>query len=347
MPEIDLFTRYLNNTETHNRGAGVDTENRMKFLFRHLAGFYNRYELYVKLTISFLVLAFLVHTIYKKVDVRYFRWEVIREFNYTLILASLALTVVNWGLEGLKWKYLVRRETNMSLTASFKIVLEGLAMGFFTPGRAGDIVLRLTRTVGNQPRLFLATMINRFTQLCVTITLGLVALFFAFSRLDYQKEILLMAALALCAPLLLLVFLPRLFKWNWLWRRDSWKQAAGGYGSSDINNTFLLGVLRYLVFAFQYYLVCRAVGLDLMPSDIFAAIGLIFLLKSLSPFINMFGELGLRETAAIGIFTMVFRASAEKALLSSLLLWLINLCIPAVAGLLIFAFTRRNGTLNA
>ena len=72
----------------------------------------------------------------------------------------------------------------------------------------------------------------------------------------------------------------------------------------------------------------------------YLAVASAFLAKTLLPV--SFGDLGVRESAAIYFFAQ-FGISRAAAFNASFLLFLINLLIPSLAGLLIILFNRYVG----
>ena len=58
--------------------------------------------------------------------------------RWALLLSAVMLTLVNWGLEGVKWWMLVKPFEDITLTKAVKSVLIGLTVGFFTPNRVGE-----------------------------------------------------------------------------------------------------------------------------------------------------------------------------------------------------------------
>jgi hypothetical protein len=77
----------------------------------------------------------------------------------------------------------------------------------------------------------------------------------------------------------------------------------------------------------------RLVGLDL-PADVSASgIGLVFLVKTITPAFNLLSDLGVREAASLWVFAP-FDVPAAILLMATLTLWVSNVLTPVLAGLI-------------
>jgi hypothetical protein len=92
----------------------------------------------------------------------------------------------------------------------------------------------------------------------------------------------------------------------------------------------LLSAGRYLIFCVQFATIYHLLGGSLPWWQAMGGIMLIFLIKSLLPLIA-FGELGIREGIAFGVFALLGK-DAHIAVSASLMLWTFNLLIPSVIG---------------
>ncbi|MBI3236044.1 MAG: hypothetical protein HYZ42_18750, partial [Bacteroidetes bacterium] len=64
----------------------------------------------------------------------------------------------------------------------------------------------------------------------------------------------------------------------------------------------------------------------------------VFFIQTAVPTVALF-ELGIRSAGAIGIFTL-YNSNEPMIIIASILLWLINLIIPALVGLIFLMFFR-------
>ena len=93
----------------------------------------------------------------------------------------------------------------------------------------------------------------------------------------------------------------------------------------------LYSLLRYLVFSIQFYLVLLTFGVQLKGFYEIALIPVCFMITSIIPTL-MLSEIGVRSSVAIIIFSVVSEESLP-IVLASVVLWIINVAIPSVIGL--------------
>lgn len=95
---------------------------------------------------------------------------------------------------------------------------------------------------------------------------------------------------------------------------------------------FGVAMLRYAVFVGQLVLALKATGSgDATLLTLTAGAGSVYLLKSVAPPITFMG-LGIREAAAVGVMGAL-GVPAASAMAASLIVFAVNLALPAVAGL--------------
>ena len=63
--------------------------------------------------------------------------------NIALIGAVVLLMPLNWSLEALKWKLLLKHSAHVTIGEAMRSVLGGLSIGFATPARVGEFAGRV------------------------------------------------------------------------------------------------------------------------------------------------------------------------------------------------------------
>jgi len=91
-----------------------------------------------------------------------------------------------------------------------------------------------------------------------------------------------------------------------------------------------LALLRYFVFSSQYVLLMYAFDYQGNWALAYMMVALIFLGKSVLPVMGVF-ELGVRESVALLVMT-AFAATEATALGSTLMLYLVNILLPTLLG---------------
>jgi hypothetical protein len=102
------------------------------------------------------------------------------------------------------------------------------------------------------------------------------------------------------------------------------------YSKKEINAVWLLSVVRYAVFAFQYYLALQLFGVNAGIMILFSLIALTFFVTSAIPTFAL-TEIAVRTGTAVYFFSMI-SSNLNAIIASSLLLWLINIAVPAMTG---------------
>ena len=98
----------------------------------------------------------------------------------------------------------------------------------------------------------------------------------------------------------------------------------------ELVHVFLLSLFRYLVFTTQFYFLLRSFGVDIGLVNSYVLIALSFFLSSLAPTFSV-AEVIVRSASSALVFSLIVNNTAA-VVASSMLLWIINLGIPALIG---------------
>ena len=256
--------------------------------------------------------------------------------------ALLLLTPVNWGLEALKWQILLRRIEKTTYWNAYQGVLAGVSLGFALPTLLGDTAGRVLTLQKHRTRGIGASLVSGGVQFYVALVFGAVAwahyLTTAPARNTPAGRWLLIGLVGLSLGGIGLGLVRRRLI-GWLSKRpvlsrfaEYWT-VAGVYDDAEIALALGVAAGRYLVFSLQFYVALRLMGIGL-PTDISASgIGVVFLVKTITPAFNLLSDLGVREAASLWVWTP-FGVSASVLLMATLTLWLVNVFLPVVVGLI-------------
>ncbi|GAA4414524.1 hypothetical protein GCM10023187_44130 [Nibrella viscosa] len=271
-------------------------------------------------------------------------WQHLRQTNWAggWALALLLLTPVNWALEALKWKILIRRVEAVSLAEAYQGVLAGLALGFALPAQLGDTTGRvLSLRSGRRAEGVGASLVSGGMQFFVALLFGTAAWGYQLVTVPSRNTPAgwILAGLLLSMLLLGGILVPirhRLPKAHtrrrWLRQLLTYLAVAGQYTPAELTQAVLVASLRYLTFSFQFYLALRLYGISLSAPDMLAGIGLVFLAKTITPAFNLLSDLGVREAASLWVFAP-YGLAVSLVLTATLTLWLVNILLPVLAGL--------------
>ncbi len=268
--------------------------------------------------------------------------------SWKLFLAIL-LVPVNWGLEARKWQVLLRPVENISLFHSFKAVLAGLAFSMNTPNRIGEYGGRVLYVhEGHRWKALSLTMVGSFSQLMITLIMGLGGLVFllfnpvtaeAIAAYSIWIRVLLWGTVLVTVLLFLLYFkLTQILQWaEKLPRAKTWLEHITIIESLPVTillRTISLSFVRYIIFVIQYILLLQLFGVEAAVWHSFWLICVMYLVLAITPTIAL-AEAGLRGQVGLLLFTLV---SANKFGIvgAATAIWFINLVIPALIGSLLF-----------
>lgn len=271
------------------------------------------------------------------------------------LVSVVALMLVNWLIEAMKWKLVLKNVQQLSLWNSFKAILSGVSFSATTPNRVGEYAGRvLFLDEGNRLRSVSLTIVCSISQLLVTMIMGCAGLFFLQHQLSDAKIIsgalsdswvlvFLFGSLAVLILLGIFYFKISLFS-TWLEKRTWMKRFK--YLVEELNQAkpellfrlFLLSLIRFIVFCFQYYLLFRLFGVEVTFWQSFWVISVAFLVLAVIPTIAI-AELGLRSTIVWELIK-IFTANSLGVTIATASIWFVNLIIPAIAGSILIAGVR-------
>ena len=233
----------------------------------------------------------------------------------------------------------------MSFRRCVKAVLSGITVSVFTPNRIGEFLGRVFYMDQNRIKGTLIALIGSISQMLMTITIGSIGMLFYMHwfhdtetvtrHLFYIMTFLVILVdttlfiLFLNTPLLTVALKRLRLSEN----MADHAEVFALYSGLDLVKVTGYSFARYLVFCTQFFLLLHVFGVDVTVIQGMVLIPLIFLAVSLAPM------LGAREFFALMFIGGI--SSQELGIISaSFTLWLMNLALPALLGVL-FIFGLR------
>ena len=228
---------------------------------------------FLQITISLCALFYIIHRL--SVEEISFQaiWEATGSFELFLIIITLFLVPVNWGLEALKWKIsLTGIYPKYSYIQAFKGVVTGIATGIFTPNRVGDYAGRLMYLApGKRWEAGVILMVDRLCQLVITLWVGIYGLAYIILFEPQRLDLLLpveqqfrgyilsgLGVIALLLPLALIfvrhIKLPEFLPAKWNKYLQLFNRSFLILPPKRVLAMLGIGCVRYLSFSFQYFL---------------------------------------------------------------------------------------------
>ena len=268
-----------------------------------------------------------------------------RVLNFILVFV---LMFVNWSLEALKWKISVQGVQPVSFFKSLKAIFSGVSFSVTTPNRTGEYLGRvLYMDDGNRLRVISLTILGSISQLLVTIFFGLLGLLILrpditnmnlSGWMEWVKDLGIIGASI--AFIVLTVFYFRI-GWlvKWIDKIPAIKKYIWLINELEKTDTTLLlrllsiSLLRYLVFATQYFLLFRFFGVEVNWWQGFWATAIVFFVMAITPTIELF-EVVKKMYVTKEIFA-IFTVNTLAIGFVTTTIWVINLVIPAAIGSLL------------
>lgn len=299
-----------------------------------------KFLLFLKAIVFVLMTWFIAEQLFLKNDIHE-QWKMFQEnfkgANVLFLLAAVALMPVNWLLETVKWRWLIRsKETFLKL---LKSIISGVTLGFITPARSGEFIGRmLFLDEEDKAKVFYLSVVGGVAHTAVTVSMG--ALFISvWNGNIFFSGIVTGAA----AGFMLLYFrydlfnnlissIPFLERRNFILPNHHLPRIAMQL------KVLLITFIRYSVYILQYILLQMYFGVSDNFFALLAHNGVFFLIHTFSPLMP-FLDFSFRGGVALYLFNDL--TTNNIAVLSAVTwAWFMNLVVPAIIGYL-FILNRR------
>ena len=300
--------------------------------------FYKVISLFIKAILLFISFYYIFQKLTTADAFNSFRNIVFSVSTTLYLLLALLLMLVNWGLEAKKWQLLISSYEQLSFFQSLQAVMAGVTLSIFTPNRIGEFTGRVFFL--KKADKFIASgksIIGSFFQLIITILAGFVAIF-VYIRYDYNSTVPLYSLFNqqksivwMITVLSILILLIGIWRLSFLskFRHDLKKMME--IKKAEWVQLFLLSLNRYLIFTLQHYLLILAMGAEVSIMEAFILIPVTFFITSIIPTFAL-TEIVVRSAVAVYVFAALDSVQPASIASASLLLWMINLAIPALIG---------------
>lgn len=259
---------------------------------------------------------------------------------YGVISLVVLLMLLNWGLEALKWKRLLRHIQQLSLWQAVESVFCGLTLAVFTPNRIGEYGGRVFFLPPKRRIIGLVAMaVGNIGQMVLTNVFGAVAIcsfVYRFLGLDYRINYVIIALAAMFS----LFFVVFYFNIRWLnglllsvrftRKYKKFYSILGRYRKKELAGILMFCIARYLVFSTQYFIMFYWLIPGLHYLDILMMVCIMFFVQSTLPSLDLF-DIGIRSLTAAYFFNFVTDQSVA-VIACTASIWLINIIIPAILG---------------
>ena len=293
------------------------------------------------------IFAFLLWTIYKHVFheenldqiLDGFR-EALKSGNRSYLFIAIALMFVNWSLEALKWKVLVKSLERITFPKSLMAIFSGISLSLFTPNRIGEFGGRILYLESqNRYKGVGLTLLGSLGQYAVSFTIGAIG-FMLFYRRFYEQTLnldwLLVVGAVVIPALVFLIFFKRsliqsimLDKLK-LRRLEAYINPIGDVPVKSLVAVLAYSAARHMVFTIQYILLINVFGIELSWGTGAILVSSIFFAQTVLPTLEF---LGLFIKGELALFFLGYVTDLDLSILAAAFaIWILNLIIPAILG---------------
>lgn len=310
--------------------------------------------LFIKVVIALVALWFIYREVQFKgqsTDLAFGIGFILKPNQLGVLLGLITLMFINWVLEAAKWQLLVSQIEKISIWKSLKAIFSGITIAIFTPNRVGEYGGRIFHLkTADRIDAALLTIVGSYAQLVVTLVTGILATFFYLPKYvglgpltPFQYNLIGILMVALCIAMVILFLNTRLLTTiiNWLPIPKKYAHHADvfqSHSSATLWRIFLASVGRYAIFTFQFFLLLRIFDVDISYANAMMMISMTYFVMTAIPTFAI-TELGVRGSISI-YFLGMLSENTSSIFTASSMLWLINLAVPALIGV-VFIFQLR------
>jgi hypothetical protein len=263
--------------------------------------------------------------------------------NYFYLFLLFILMFIQWFVEAQKWRFLLCKVQYLKFGQSIKAIFSGLSVSFLTPNRTGEFLGRIIFIPKvNRIKASIITFICNYSQLLTTITIGLVSLFYLPNYFNIDKHLdrnyyYIIIFFTLIISNILYFFTNKIYDFASIFSKKnkylSQIEVFKIYSKKELLIAYLYSMFRYIIFIIQYYIafLIFEVHISLIDFVILKPISILFV--TAIPTVSI-TDAGVRVSSALAIFELV--DISTNIISATILIWLVNLVIPSLIGLLFF-----------
>jgi len=268
--------------------------------------------------------------------------DILSKGNVTLLIITLLFVCLNYGLEAKKWQILLSPLQSVGWINSFKSILSGITISIFTPNRTGEVIGKVVYLdLHEKMKAALLNFSGSMAQMICTSLVGLWGTiiylnFYTFKDIDLPAIQVIYVLAIICTLLSFLIYFNQQKFFTWISNKKWAKKIHISFTNQQQFKTSLqvkvlaLSMLRYFVFSSQLVMLLIFCGINAATFQLFLLSTVFFLVMWFLPSFAL-TELGVRGSVAVLLFQNVSQ-NISGALLAVVLLWIINVALPALVG---------------
>jgi uncharacterized membrane protein YbhN (UPF0104 family) len=260
------------------------------------------------------------------------------EVKVVFLLLAFVFMFINWSIEAIKWKFVNKYVEPINFKKAYIGVLSGISISLLFPNRTGEFVGKImVLKKDNRFKGIFSSLVSSLSQLFVTLVAGTLGLYFLKIKnieiiSNYHQYL---SLFLLVVTIFLYFFFPFIVKKYSEFFSQKIRLIISFLGRFSLNELlmlFIFSLMRYFVFIIQMYLLFISFDVKLNVLYFITCATTSFLLTTIIP-TTSFTELFVRNQIGLMIFDSIVNRT-ELIVFVFTTLWLINIAIPAIIGLL-------------
>jgi len=312
-----------------------------------------KYQTQLSLTIKIIIVASALYYLFYQFDnkdLNNIYEELTNSLNYRnsklYLFIVLLLFPINWGLEIIKWKLLIKKVEDISYSLAIKCVLSGVAVSLFTPNRIGEFGGRIFHLKkADRVKSILISLFSNYSKIIVIILFGSISFIVLpfiieeniISKTSYIFYLLLFIILFFNLFIFSIYFgsshLSNILKKSKIFKKyNQYLNVFNQYSKKELLIILILSALRYLTFSLQFYFILKVFNVTTSLISGLSIISLTFFINSIIPNFILTEPI-VRGQIANSLFSLLNLNMLNNVTTASFVLWIINLALPAIVGL--------------
>ncbi|WP_406682661.1 flippase-like domain-containing protein [Seonamhaeicola sp. MEBiC1930] len=255
-------------------------------------------------------------------------------FSLKSIVLLLILTVFNWLLEIVKWQKLVSTFKKISFKNALEQSLGALTASLLTPNRIGEYGAKAFYFSSNdRKRVVFVNLLGNMMQMLATIIFGTIGLLVFISKYNIIIDFYRLSRILLIVILAFTIIGLSIKKSRFTikgYSTKNLKDLITNFSKKSLAQIFLLSILRYVIFSFQFYFLLHIFKAEINYQNAMMCITSMYFLSSIVPSIFIF-DVVIKGSIAIYLFGFI--QINELTILSiTTIMWLLNFVLPSLFG---------------
>ncbi|HNE50880.1 MAG: lysylphosphatidylglycerol synthase domain-containing protein [Chitinophagales bacterium] len=276
----------------------------------------------------------------EKIEIAYHHFVLNFQGSYLLLTAVIVLMLLNWTIESVKWKLLIDKLHPVSWLEAIEGILFGVTFSLFTPSRIGEFGGRIFALNTDRKEAIVSTLLGSVAQMVVNLSFGALGLLLYSLAHNKMDNYLLVAFLFIYGWMVIAIHFvyynidvvsAKFSNFSVFKKVYKYIHIIDLYSNKEFFILEILSAFRYGIYCLQFALLLQFFGISIPFFTALKVVAAMFFVQTINPFNIALLDFGFRGNVA-AYFLSPFTGDAIAIIATTVLLWFINLIIPAIIG---------------